>query len=78
METITHWKYGEKARLAEVAGIKDQQQLTDFIAGRKNFSVKRARRLEAASYIVRGPDRAIPFLAWLRQEKHPALEKGAE
>ena len=69
------WLYGEKAALAKAAGLKDQQSISDFLAGRRDFSVKRARRLEAASYIVRGPKRVIPFLAWLRQEQHPALEK---
>ena len=75
MENKSHWLYGEKAALAKAAGLSEQQALTDFFAGRKNFSVKTARRLEAASYIVRGPKRVIPFLAWLRQEQHPALEK---
>lgn len=73
-----NWLYGEKAAMAKAAGLKDQQSLSDFLAGQRNFSVKRARRLEAASYIVRGPERVIPFLAWLRQEPHPALEKGAK
>lgn len=78
METKQHWLYGEKAALAKAAGLSEQQALTDFLAGRKNFSVKNARRLEAASIIVRGPERKIPAAAWLRLEDHPALEKGSE
>jgi hypothetical protein len=82
METKTpNWLYGEKAALAKAAGLskkRPQQEITDFIAGRKNFSVKRAQRLEAASYIVRGPERVIPAAAWLRLEQHPALVHGAE
>lgn len=79
METKnSHWLYGEKAALAKAAGLSEQQAITDFLAGRKNFSVKAARRLEAASYIVRGADRMIPASAWLRLEKHPALERPAD
>lgn len=71
----TYWLYGEKAALAKAARLRDQQTISDFLAGRLNFSVRTARRLEAASYIVRGPDRVIPAAAWLRLEKHPALER---
>lgn len=71
------WRYGEKAALAKAAGLSEQQVLTDFLRGDKNFSVAAARRLEAASIIVRGYDRSIPAAAWLRLEKHPALERGA-
>ena len=75
MENKSHWLYGEKAALAKAAGLSEQQALTDFFAGRKNFSVKTARRLEAASIIVRGPERKISASAWLRLEVHPALGK---
>lgn len=78
MENIRLWLYGEKAAVAKAAGLSEQQRLTDFLAGKTDFSVKTAKRLEAASYIVRGPDRVIPAAAWLRLEEHPALKQGAK
>lgn len=74
MSKNNFWLYGEKAELARAAGLCDQQELTEFLAGRKKrFSVDTAQRLEAASLTVLGPDRKIPVAVWLRLEEHPIL-----
>lgn len=70
----TNWLPNEKTKVAEAAGLK-LRELTDFLAGRRNFSVEKARELEAASILVLGVSRKVPAAAWLRLEKHPALGK---
>lgn len=72
----TYWKPNEKTKVAKAAGLK-VRELTDFFSGRRNFSAKKARELEAASITVLGYSRRIPTLAWLGLEKHPATEKEA-
>lgn len=68
-----HWLPNEKTKVAEAAGL-NLRELTDFLAGRRNFSVEKARELEAASITVMGLNRKIPAAAWLRLEKHPATK----
>lgn len=69
-----YWLPNEKTKVAEAAGLK-LRELTDFFAGRRNFSAGKARELEAASITVLGLGRRVPAAAWLRIEKHPATEK---
>jgi len=72
MNTIKFWNAGEKSRLAKAAQL-ELRQVVDIVAGRLNVSPKRAQVLEAASLLVLGRDRMIPFSAWLRVQSHPAL-----
>jgi plasmid maintenance system antidote protein VapI len=77
METPTFWNPGEKTRVAQAAGLA-LRELTDLIGGRKNVSVARARKLEAATRTVLGDWRTVPAAAWLRLETHTAMEKAKE
>lgn len=72
----TFWHRGEKVLVAKAAGL-ELRELTDLISGRRNVGVMRARRLEAATLTVLGEDRCVPAAAWLRLEKHPAMERVA-
>ena len=74
METQTFWNYGEKSRLARVAGI-DPSNLTRVLTGERILSLRMARKLEAASISVLGLRRAIPAACWLGLEAHPALAR---
>ena len=75
METQNFWNFGEKSRLARVAGI-DPSNLSRVLVGERIISLRMARKLEAASISVLGLRRAIPAACWLGLEAHPAL--GAE
>ena len=72
METQNFWNFGEKSRLARVAGI-DPSNLSRVLARERIISLRMARKLEAASISVLGLRRAIPAACWLGLEEHPAF-----
>ena len=74
METQNFWNFGEKSRLARVAGI-DPSNLSRVLVGERIISLRMARKLEAASISVLGLRRAIPAACWLGLEAHPALAR---
>lgn len=77
METQKFWCFGEKSRLARVAGI-DPSNLSRVLARERIISLRMARKLEAASISVLGLRRAIPAACWLGLEEHPAFEREEE
>jgi len=74
MSDTYFWKRGEKTTVAESAGL-ELRELTDFLAGRRGFSLNVARKLEAATTLVLGVNRRVPAAAWLRVEEHPAIKE---
>lgn len=66
------WNHGEKARVAELAGVSPQA-LSDILSGNRDCGRDRAQRLEAATIIVLGTARRVPAAAWAGLEVHPAL-----
>lgn len=72
MNTQSFWQYSEKSKVAKAAGIS-RQLMNDYSLGSRSMSVKRARKMEAATLLVLGEGRVVPAVAWLGLEKHPAI-----
>ncbi len=64
------WRRGEKARVAQEAGITPSD-LSGYIRGVRPLSDNRAQELEAATRLVLGEERCIPRESWLMRDRFP-------
>ncbi|EGJ49484.1 S-adenosylmethionine synthase [Desulfocurvibacter africanus subsp. africanus str. Walvis Bay] len=64
------WQRGEKARVAQEAGITPSD-LSGYIRGIRPMSEKRAQGLEEATRNVLGPERCVPKESWLMRDRFP-------